>query len=111
MTFLFLNSDRIGNGCEELGRKLLQLFLDKLVSSDVKVDAVACLNRAIFLTTEPGPALESLQALAARGALITTCGTCLDFYQRKDKLLLGAVGGMQQTVEMFASATRVIAPC
>ncbi len=111
MTFLYLNSDQIGTGPEELGRKLLVLFLDKLVHSEIRVDAVACLNRAIFLTTEEGPALESFKALAARGALITTCGTCLEFYGRKDQLLVGAVGGMQQTVEMFATAHRVIAPC
>lgn len=111
MTLLFLNSDQIGAGEEELGKKLLQLFLEKLVASEVKVDAVACLNRAVLLTTEEGAALESLKALAAHGALVTTCGTCLDFYGRKEKLLLGSVGGMQQTVEMFASADRVIAPC
>lgn len=111
MALLFLNSDQIGAGEEELGRKLLQLFLEKLVASEVKVDVVACLNRAVLLTTEEGPALESLKAMAARGALITSCGTCLDFFGRKEKLLLGSVGGMQQTVEMFASATRVIAPC
>ncbi len=111
MTFLFLNSDQIGHGPEELGRKLLNLFLEKLVHSEIRVDAVACLNRAIFLTTAEGPALESLKALAARGALITTCGTCLEFYGRREALLVGTVGGMQQTVEMFASADRIIAPC
>ncbi|MEP0773659.1 MAG: DsrE family protein [Acidobacteriota bacterium] len=111
MTLVFLNSDRIGNGEPELGRKLLQLFLDRLVASDVKVDAVVCLHRAVLLTTEDNPALASLKALAARGALITSCGTCLEFFGRKEMLLVGAVGGMQQTVEMFATADRVIAPC
>lgn len=110
MTFLYLDSDRIGQGDEELGRKLLRIFLEKLVASEVKVDFVACLNTGSFLTTEEGPALESLRALAARGSIITTCGTCLDHYQRKERLLIGAVGGMQQTVELFASAERVIAP-
>lgn len=111
MTLLFLNSDQIGSGDPELGRKLLQLFLEKLVTSEIKVDAVACLHRAIFLTTEENPALPSLQALAQRGALVTSCGTCLDFFNRKQTLLVGTVGGMQQTVEMFATASRIIAPC
>ena len=72
MTFLYLNSDRIGNAEPELGRKLLQLFLEKLVASEVRVDFVACLNSGVFLTTGEGPALESLRALAARGAIVTT---------------------------------------
>lgn len=111
MTFLFLNSDQIGIHEPELGRKLLGAFLDKLVASEVRIDFVACLNSAIRLTTEDGPALGSLRALASRGAIITTCGTCLEHYQRKEQLLLGAVGGMQQTVELFASADRIISPC
>jgi selenium metabolism protein YedF len=111
VTFLYLNSDQIGEGDPELGRTLLRLFLDKLVASEVKVDFVACLNSGAFLTTEDGAALESLRALAARGTIVTTCGTCLEYYQRKDALRVGAVGGMQQTVELFATADRIIAPC
>ncbi len=111
MTFLYLNSDRIGQGDAELGRTLLVLFLQKLVASEVRVDFVACLNGAALLTTEDGPALDSLRALEARGATVTTCGTCLDRLQRRYALRLGAVGGMQQTVELFAAAERIIAPC
>lgn len=111
MTFLYLNSDRIGAAEPELGRKLLRLFLEKLVASEVMVDFVACLNAGVFLATEEGPALDCLRALAERGAVVTTCGTCLDHYQRRERLLVGAVGGMQQTVELFASAERIIAPC
>ena len=111
MTFLYLNSDRIGQGDAELGRTLLLLFLQKLVASEVRVDFVACLNGAALLTTEEGPALDSLRALAVRGATVTTCGTCLDHLRRRDALRIGAVGGMQQTVELFAAADRVIAPC
>lgn len=111
MTFLFLNSDQIGTVEPELGRKLLRAFLDKLVASDVRIDFVACLNGGILLTTEEGPALESLRALAVRGTVVTTCGTCLEHYGRRERLLIGVAGGMQQTVELFASAERVIAPC
>lgn len=111
MTLLYLNSDAIGDGPQELGRRLLQLFLEKLVASEVEIDAVVCLNRAVFLTTEETPVLASLQALAARGALVTSCGTCLEYYGRRQQLLVGTVGGMQQTVETLATAARIIAPC
>lgn len=111
MTLLYLNSDRIGAAEPELGQKLLRLFLEKLVASEVKVDFVACLNGGVFLTTEEGPALESLRALAERGTVVTTCGTCLEHYGRRERLLIGVAGGMQQTVELFASAERIIAPC
>ncbi len=111
MTVLYLNSDAIGQGDEALGRKLMKLFLEKLVASHVHVDFVLCLNNGVFLTTAGSEVLDSLEALQARGARIATCGTCLEYHGRKEALAIGVVGGMQQTVELLASADRVIAPC
>jgi intracellular sulfur oxidation DsrE/DsrF family protein len=110
MNLLYLSSDQIGNATPELGRKLMCAFLEKVVASEVHVDFVACLNGGVFLTTDEGPALESLRTLASRGTRVLTCGTCLDHYGREETLLVGAVGGMQQTVELLATAERVIAP-
>ncbi|MEW6337482.1 MAG: sulfurtransferase-like selenium metabolism protein YedF [Acidobacteriota bacterium] len=111
MTFLYLDSDRMGKGDDDLGRRLLASFLATLARSDVPVDFVGCVNGGIFLTTEGSPVLDTLRALEARGARIASCGTCLDHHGRRDRLAIGSVGGMQQTVEMFATADRVIAPC
>lgn len=111
MNFLYLNSDKMGEGDPELGRKLLLIFLEKLANSDVPVDVVGCVNHGIYLTTTPdGPALESLGKLAARGARIVTCGTCLDYHDRRHLLQIGEVGGMDGTVQMMATAERVIRP-
>lgn len=111
MNFLYLNSDKMGEGDPELGRKLLVIFLEKLAASDVQVDVIGCVNNGIFLTTTPdGPALESLRRLEARGARIATCGTCLDHHNRHDLLQIGEVGGMDGTVQLMATADRVIRP-
>ena len=68
MNFLYLNSDKMGEGDPELGRKLLLVFLEKLAASDVTIDVVGCVNNGIFLTTAPdSPALASLRQLV--GAL------------------------------------------
>jgi hypothetical protein len=111
MTFLYLNSDQMGGGDPELGEKLLRIFLEKLAASDVKVDLIGCVNSAIFLTTSAGPALLSLQRLADKGARIATCGTCLDHHQLRDKLLIGEVGTMDQTVAVMDQADKIIRPC
>jgi len=111
MTFLYLSSDRMGGGDDVLGRKLLRIFLEKLAASEVPVDFVGCLNGGVRLTTEGSEVLDSLRALEKRGARIATCGTCLEHHGLKDRLAIGVVGGMPQTVEMFATADRVIAPC
>ena len=111
MNFLYLNSDQMGQGDPTLGRKLLVSFLAELAKSEVAVDAVGCVNDGIRLTTEDGPALDALRALAAKGARVMTCGTCLDHHGRREGLLLGEIGNMAGTVQVLATAARVIRPC
>jgi hypothetical protein len=63
MTFLYLNSDKMGEGDAELGRKLMKIFLAKLAESNVQVDLVGCVNNGIYLTTEGSEVLDSLKRL------------------------------------------------
>lgn len=111
MVFLYLNSDRMGVGDETLGRKLLAAFLRELVNADVKIDAVGCVNSGIHLTTEGSDVLDSLKALEEKGARIASCGTCLDFFDKRRSLAIGEVGTMDQTVQIMSIADRVIRPC
>jgi selenium metabolism protein YedF len=108
MTLLYLNSERMGEGDEALGRKLLKSFLKEIVASQHTPDMVGCVNSGVRLTTEGSPVLEELQALAARGARIASCGTCLDDLKLRDQLLIGEVGKMEQIVQVLFSAERVI---
>lgn len=110
MTFLYLNSDRMGDGEPELGRRLLKAFLETLAASSVPIDVVGCVNDGIRLTTDGSEVMEALEALQARGARIATCGTCLDYHGRRDALRIGEVGTMATTVEVMANADRVLRP-
>jgi hypothetical protein len=112
MTFLYLNSDRMGSGPdEELGQRLLVLFLRKLVEAQIPVDLVGCSNGAVLLATREGPALAILKQLKARGARIAVCSTCLDHLGLRDSLMVGEPGNMDTMVQVMASADRVISPC
>jgi selenium metabolism protein YedF len=110
MIFLYLNSDKMGQGEPELGRKLMVAFLNELAKSDIIIDVIGCVNSGINLTTEGSDAIESLKELEQKGARIATCGTCLDFYNKREDLLIGEVGSMAQTVLLMAKADRVIKP-
>lgn len=110
MNFLYLNTDKMGEGDPELGRKLMLIFLEKLAESDVLVDVAGCVNNGVFLTTEGSKAITSLEKLAAKGTRIVTCGTCLDYHNLREKLLIGEVGSMDGTVAIMAMADRVIRP-
>ena len=110
MTFLYLNSDKMGDGDAELGKKLLKSFLYELAESKTPIDMIGCVNSAIKLTTKGSEVIEILQKLEKRGVKIASCGTCLDHYDRREDLLIGQIGTMDMTVQIMASADRVIRP-
>lgn len=110
MTFLYLCSDQLGIGEPELGSRLMEIFLEKLAGSDVKIDVVGCVNSGIFLTTEGSTVVGSLKLIEKKGARIATCGTCLDHYDLREKLLIGEVGTMEQTIQVLAQADKIIRP-
>ena len=110
MTLLYLNSDKMGEGDTVLGRKLMASFLREVAKSDVKVDLIGCVNSAINLTTEGSEVADSLKAIQEKGAMIASCGTCLDHYKKREKLVIGEIGSMDMTVKIMATADRVIRP-
>lgn len=93
-----------------MGRKLLKIFLEKLAQAEMAINFIGCVNSGINLTTEGSEVLDSLRKLEAKGATIATCGTCLDFHHRRDKLAIGVVGSMDQTVQLMGQADRIIRP-
>ena len=110
MTFLYLCSDQMGDGDPALGRLLMTKFLAQLAVSDTPVDMIGCVNGGVKLTTEGSAVIDSLRALADRGARIATCATCLDHLGLTDKLLIGATGTMEQSVRAMAMADKIIRP-
>jgi intracellular sulfur oxidation DsrE/DsrF family protein len=56
-------------------------------------------NSGVFLTTEGSESLEALKELEKRGVEILSCGTCLDYYHLKEKLMVGKVTNMFEIVE------------
>ncbi len=109
-TVLYLKSDRMGHGDEELGRTLLKAFLSTVLASERKIDLVVCVNSAIRLTTEGSPVVEELRDLEGQGTEILSCGTCLRFHQLEGKVVIGRIGDMAGTVGALFEAEKVIAP-
>ena len=110
MTFLYLNSDKMGDGDSQLGKKLMKSFLRELAHSTINIDMVGCVNSGINLTCEGSDVLEILQEIEDDGAIIATCETCLEHYNLKDKLRIGVEGSMNKTVEIMANADQIIRP-
>ena len=110
MTFLYLNSDKMGEGDADLGRKLLKSFLSKLAESDTQIDIIGCVNSAVNLTTDGSELIDILKIFEEKGTRIASCGTCLDHLNLRDKLLIGEIGNMEDTIQVMTIADKIIRP-
>ena len=105
-----LSSDKMGSGNDELGGALMKAFVFALSQQETLPDTILCYNGGGKLTCEGSESLEDLKGMAARGVEIMSCGTCLNFYDLKEKLAVGEVTNMYVIVEKMSGADRVVRP-
>ena len=108
MKVLFVNSDRIGRGDHDLGGKLMNAFFYALVRAENKPDAVVFMNSGVRLACKGAAALDDIRLLASDGIKVYSCGTCLDFFGIKGKLVAGEIGNMNDSVAMMMAADEVV---
>jgi selenium metabolism protein YedF len=109
-TVVVISSNVMGNGNDELGAILIKGFIFALTQQDELPSTILFYNGGAKLTSEGSPAIEDLKSLEAQGVEILTCGTCLDFYGLKDKLLVGGVTNMYAIAEKMTTASLIIKP-
>lgn len=108
---LVLKSSVLGEGEPDLGEKLIEAFLAQFVELDAIPARVICMGTGIFLTTTEGsPALSIMKRFEQAGTEIFTCGTCLEYYGRRDQLQVGSIGNMADTVRAMLEFRRVVQP-
>lgn len=105
---ILIGSDKLGSGDEKLGTALMKSYIFALSESDMLPRTIMFLNSGVKLTTDGSDVLESLNKLKDMGVEILSCGTCLDFYSLKDKLLIGDVTNMYTIVEKMNNASNTI---
>jgi selenium metabolism protein YedF len=106
----YINRDRMGEGDETLGAILMKAFLQTIREMTHKPRKLVFVNAGVFLTTEGSEHIDTLRELGNLGVDIISCGTCLDFYNRLDKLRVGRSSNMYEIVEVLAGADRVVQP-
>jgi selenium metabolism protein YedF len=105
---IFVASDKFGAGDDKLGTALMKSYMYALSESDAVPKTMLFANGGVKLTTEGSDVLESLKALSQKGVEIMSCGTCLDFYGLKEKLVVGTVTNMYTIVDRMNKAVNTI---
>ena len=110
-TVVVLSSDKMGSGNDELGGALMKAFVFALSQQETLPDTILCYNGGVKLTWRGlGVSRRTVKGMAARGVEIMSCGTCLNFYDLKEKLAVGEVTNMYVIVEKMSGADRVVRP-
>lgn len=105
---LLVTSNKIGKGEEKLGIKLMDSYFYVLNEGEELPTHIVFMHEGVKLAVEDTPVLPSLRDLEAKGVKILSCGTCLDYYNIKDKLKVGKVGNMYGARDILAGAGKVI---
>lgn len=102
--------DRMGRGDDELGRLLLRNFIKCLRETSPLPDRMLFLNGGVRLSTEGSPVIDDLLELSGRGVEMLTCGTCLDFFDLRERLRVGRATTMREMAQTMIDADRLIEP-
>ncbi|MCL5126356.1 MAG: sulfurtransferase-like selenium metabolism protein YedF [Deltaproteobacteria bacterium] len=109
-TVVYIGTNIMGKGDDELGAKLMRGFLRTLIDVTPYPWRMLFINSGVKLTTVDQEAVEAIGILEERGVEILSCGTCLDTFGLADQLKLGKVTNMYEVVESLNTATKVISP-
>ena len=104
--YLF-DSDYIGTN-RELGKVLSNGFLNAIGSLSGYSITIIFIGTGVRLTIGGSYVLEPLQKLQDSGAEILICGTCLDFFKIRNKVVVGTVSNALEITERLTSADKTI---
>jgi selenium metabolism protein YedF len=105
-----IQRNRLGDGDEELGKILIKALINTIVELDQLPKSILFLNSGIILALNDSPVLTALQNLEQQGTEILVCGTCLDFYHKKEQLGVGKISNMYDILDRKSKASKVIYP-
>lgn len=109
-TIVVLSSEYMGTGNDELGKILIKGFLYALRNLEELPFAVIMYNGGAKLSVNDSEVLQDLIALEEAGVKIMTCGTCLDYYNIKERLAVGEIVNMYRICQYLSETEKVIKP-
>lgn len=108
-TLVFIPTETLGRGDEDLGARLMVNFLGSLPELGGELWRIVLVNGGVKLSAG-GPALEKLKVLEEAGVSVLVCGTCLDHYGLLHRKQVGSTTNMLDIVTSLQLADKVIRP-
>ncbi|HOU50215.1 MAG: sulfurtransferase-like selenium metabolism protein YedF [Smithella sp.] len=107
---IVISANTMGQGNDELGSVLIRSFLHTVAEQSQKPDTIIFYNTGVKLTVEGSEVLDDLKQLESAGVQLLVCGTCLNYFEIKDKLAAGTVSNMYDILDAMSRAGRLLTP-
>lgn len=107
---IVFKSNRMGAGSDELGELLCKAFINTIGDVAPLPAALVFYNSGILLTTNDSAVADSLRALELRNVTLLVCGTCVEYFGKREQISLGTISNMYTIVETLMAAKSVIEP-
>jgi len=105
-----IKGELMGDGDPELGRLLMETFMDNLKLQEQLPSHVVLYNGGVKLAMKDSPVCNSLTELEELGTRIMLCGTCIDHYGLQFDIGVGMISNMVVITETLAAAGHVVTP-
>lgn len=103
-----ISSAVMGSGDDTLGNVLMKSFLHTLTEAAQAPDTILLFNSGVKLAVPGSEVLDDLKALEAAGVSILSCGTCLNYFELKDKLAVGMISNMYDIAGAMLGAGNLV---
>ncbi|MGB5219379.1 MAG: sulfurtransferase-like selenium metabolism protein YedF [Smithella sp.] len=107
---IVLSANTMGHGNDELGSVLIRSFLHTVAEQSQKPDTIIFYNTGVKLTVQGSEVIDDLKQLESAGVQLLVCGTCLNYFEIKDKLAAGTVSNMYDILDAMRRAGRLLTP-
>lgn len=107
---VFITKDQLGQGDEEFGRTLLNVFLQTLLESGHLPQAILMANTGVKLMAPGSAVVKVLDDFKKAGTEVLACGLCVKFYGIEDHIAKEQITSMFAICEYLLAVDKVITP-
>ena len=107
---VLLKSNLMGDGDPDLGKVLMETFMENLKLQDHLPTHVVLYNAGVKLAMKESPVCSSLSELEELGCRIMLCGTCVEHYGIQYDIGVGMISNMVSITEILIRTGHVITP-
>jgi selenium metabolism protein YedF len=107
---IVISSETMGQGDDDLGRRLMKSFFIALSCLDSLPSSVVFYNSGVKLAVTDSEIIEILHELEKKGVEILICGTCVEHFKLGGMIKVGSISDMFIITQKLSRTGNIIRP-